>query len=420
MAYKALVARLTNVRKHPNADRIALGDILSRTVVVGLDAKEGELGVYFEPDGQLSEEFCKVHDLVGYWENGIKVRGGFFDRNRRVKAQRFRKEKSDGFWCPLSYFEYTGFDLAKLTPGMEFDELNKKPICNKYYTRATLAARRKVGLKKRRDVVMFPKHPDTDQLVHRISQIPKDTVIYFTEKVHGTSQRFGYVEVEQLNPWWRRALRLKPKKQWQHLMGTRNVTRLDDDAPGFYGDEEFRYTAQKPLEACTIKGLLFFFEVVGWVDEHKPIMPPHDTSKLGKKDLTKQYGKVMHYNYGCVPGQQKIYLYRVAMVNETGSSVDMSWPEVKNMAEKYGVEATPELRAPMVYDGDADKLLEIATELGSGPSTIDETHIKEGVCLRVEAGLNPAYILKHKSFEFKVMEGIIKDKEDYVDLEEVS
>ena len=64
MAYVAYVTKLTNVRPHPNADRLQLGDCFGNTVCVNLDYVDGQLGVYFPTDGQLSAEFCEVNNLV--------------------------------------------------------------------------------------------------------------------------------------------------------------------------------------------------------------------------------------------------------------------------------------------------------------------------------------------------------------------
>lgn len=64
MAYSAYITTLKNVRPHPNANKLRLADCFGNTICVGLDAAEGEIGVYFPTDGQLSVEFCQVHDLV--------------------------------------------------------------------------------------------------------------------------------------------------------------------------------------------------------------------------------------------------------------------------------------------------------------------------------------------------------------------
>ena len=52
-----------------------------------------------------------------------------------------------------------------------------------------------------------------------------------------------------------------------------------------------------------------------------------------------------------------------------------------------------------------------------GCSTLDPTHLREGVCVRVDDGLNMK-VFKHKSFDFKLLEGIIKLDENFVDVEE--
>jgi hypothetical protein len=52
-----------------------------------------------------------------------------------------------------------------------------------------------------------------------------------------------------------------------------------------------------------------------------------------------------------------------------------------------------------------------------GDSLLDNRHLREGVCVRIDQyGLKPK-VFKHKSFNFKVLEGIIKDS-GLVDTEE--
>ena len=135
MTYKAIICEI-KTRPHPNADKLQLADANGFQVVVGLDNYDGQLGIFFPTDGQLSEEYCKEHDLVGYseqLEDGTKVkRGGYFPASRRVRAQRFRGERSDGYWAPIDTLEFTGFDVASLVVGDQIDSLNGVPLCNKY------------------------------------------------------------------------------------------------------------------------------------------------------------------------------------------------------------------------------------------------------------------------------------------------
>lgn len=54
-----------------------------------------------------------------------------------------------------------------------------------------------------------------------------------------------------------------------------------------------------------------------------------------------------------------------------------------------------------------------------GSSTLDDGHIREGVVVRVE-GPGVDFHLKYKSFWFCELEGIAKNKDDYVDPEDIS
>jgi len=421
LSYQALVCRVST-RPHPNADKLQLATANGYQVVVGLDVKDGELGVFFGPDGQLSEEMCAANDLIGYTdpETGEK-RGGFFAKNRRVRAQRFRGEKSDGYWTPLSSFAFTGVDLSTLTEGMQFDSLNGVPICNKYYTPATLKAMQSGGKQKRQND-LFAKHIDTAQLKHHINNIEPNSVIYITEKLHGTSGRFGYVlEEKTLKRRLRDRIRRRPARtvrEYNHLLGTRNTILADHTSTGFYGSEEFRWNAIEKLVGNLHKGEILYFELVGYTTDGKPIMSEPATDEL--KEIKKQYGKKMTFSYGTEPGQCDLYVYRITRVNEDGNVVELSWPQVKARCNALGIKHVPELlEAPVVFYNGSNKSLEaLVDSLMEGPSTIDSRHIREGVVVRVEG--KETNFFKAKSFTFGVLEGYLKNSDDYVDLEEAS
>lgn len=189
--YKAYIAKITHIRPHPDADRIQLGSTCGSQVVVGLDTQEGELGIYFPEDGQLSEEFAQANNLVRYRDEQTgEMKGGFFEKNRRVRTQKFRGAKSEGFWCPLSYLNYLKIDVDNISEeGYTFTELCGHKICNKYHTPATLRVlKNKNNIKsiKRGETLYFPKHvKDTIQLRHMLDNIPSPSLIWVTEKLHG-------------------------------------------------------------------------------------------------------------------------------------------------------------------------------------------------------------------------------------------
>jgi hypothetical protein len=51
MAYKAYVTTIKNLRKHPNADRLQLGECFGNTICVDLTYQPDQLGIYFPTDG---------------------------------------------------------------------------------------------------------------------------------------------------------------------------------------------------------------------------------------------------------------------------------------------------------------------------------------------------------------------------------
>jgi len=424
MTYRAIVCKLANVRKHPNADRLLISNCLGNQIICGLDSKDGDVGVYFSVDGQLSGDFATANDLVRRKNPDGTPAGGMFDDNRRVRAQKFRGEKSEGFFAPLSYFEYTGYNLSKLKIGDEFDSLNDKPICNKYVTPATLRTQKGSGKKTRSNTKWFHKHFETEQFRHWVDKIPAGALIIITEKQHGTSQRIGHVPDDLQLPLWKRLListglfKFEQTRKWVYLHGSRNVV-LDGGLNDPYYSSQFRARAVSKLEGNLRRGEVVYLEIVGWVNDSTTIMPKHDVTKLKDKELLKRYGKEMVYTYGNIAGECSPVVYRIAMVNEDGYETELSWNQAQARCDELGIPHVMQVCQPFVYDGDVEKLRTLCESLCGGVSTWDDRHIREGICLRIE---HPQMftILKLKNFEFLSLESNQKDSDDVVDIEEAS
>lgn len=436
MSYTAVVARIT-VRKHPNADRLLLGSILGNQVVVGLDTVDGELGVFFPADGQLSPEMCKANDLISRRELGTNkhIGGGFFCDNRRVRSQKFRKEKSDGWFCSLKLLEWTGYDISKLKDGDTFTELNGKAVCNKYYTQATLRARDS-GLKSSRSVTKyFRRHIETAPFRFCVSKIPTGSIIYIDEKLHGTSGRYGHVidprklgQIRKaLNSVWY-ALKVKclradtvnfrplfsPKEVFTYLNGSRNLilgeTRRVDAADKFRNDLVINLTLRR--------GEVLYYEIVGYDSHGAPIM---NAQPIKDQEVVKEY-KTTHmlYKYGCPEGSCKMYVYRITHINDDGIEIELPRYQMEARCKELGLQITPRLCEPFVYDGNQDELRKKVEALTDGKSTIDPSHIREGVVVRIETPDGRTDFFKNKQFLFGILEGYIKEQDSYVDTEEVA
>lgn len=197
MTNQAIITRV-KVRPHPNADKLQLAIAAGMQVVVGLDTKDGELGVFFDSNLALSPEFCKENDLYPRFdESGKKVGGGFFDpKNSRVRAQSFRGEKSYGYWCPISYLAFTGYDISTLNEGDQFDTLNDIPICHKYIVPVKGGSQGQNKAKKAtlRETAMMLMHYDTEQYKYQKDRIKIGDLLTITLKLHGCVEKSTIVE----------------------------------------------------------------------------------------------------------------------------------------------------------------------------------------------------------------------------------
>ncbi|RTK93181.1 hypothetical protein EKI60_06270 [Candidatus Saccharibacteria bacterium] len=429
MSYEAIVVVLSDVRPHPNADRLKLAVCQGHQVVVGLNVVEGMTGIFFPEDGKLSVEYCETNGLYPIYDaSGAKVGGGFFDpKNSRVRAQAFRGEKSYGYFAPIESVAYTGVDISTLIPGVKFSELNGHNICEKYYTKATLSAMNS-GNKLRRSNAMFHKHVDTLRFKYEAdSTLKVGGVAYITEKLHGTSARVGLV-LETVNlpdPWFYRFKRKKArtsrtKSNWTFTVGTRNLILTDPLTQGYYNDESFRFRSVESLRSKLHKGEIIYSELVGFVSDGRPIMSDQDTSTL--KDLKQTFGDVMRYTYGTNVDECKQFVYRITNVNVDGVEYELSWQQVKQRCKELDLVPVPDLCYPILVETteDVEVVKQTVLDLTSGPSTLDQRHIREGVVVRFEDFNGKTSFLKNKSWEFGVLEGYLKNNEEYVDLEETS
>jgi hypothetical protein len=253
--YCGYVTTLKNVRPHSNADKMKLADCFGNTVCVGLDAQENDIVLYFPTDGQLSEEYCSYNDLVRRKDENGNPAGGYLDPEKRnVKAIRLRGEKSDGLVMPLSSlafcYESNSPDVGvmNLSIGDQITVLNGHEICKKYIPRSEIHSDTGVSVNKTRkhkDPVapLFAEHADTEQLAYNLSAFKPGDEVEITLKMHGTSQRTGFLPTLQgyKKTFWEKLTRKEgtPIYGWGGVSGTRRVV-LEDYAGGFYGSNEFR------------------------------------------------------------------------------------------------------------------------------------------------------------------------------------
>ena len=426
------ITELKNVRKHPNADRLLLGDCFGNTVCVSTDYKEGQLGIYFQSGLQLSENFCNVNNLVRRKdENGNDV-GGYLDPiKRNITTIKLRGEKSDGLFLPLNSLDYCFNDNCAenhLKIGDTIDIVNGNLICEKYIpkkanrTSAGRAGTRARRLAKRSIAPTFFEHADTEQLAYNLNAFKPGDLVEITLKMHGTSQRTGYLKVFKgmKRTFWDKIFHREgtPIYDWGYISGTRR-TILNDFEGGFYGSNAFREIHAKQLEGKLHKGETVYYEVVSFTDTGTPIMGIGNVPKEEQKN----YGKTMIFHYGLDEGSD-MYVYRMTMTNEDGEVVEYTPDFMRYRCEQMGVKTVPvfwkgyipaegskiiNMETNEEYVETAGEFIKrIAENYYDGPDPIGKTHVREGIVVRIiNRPKFTAY--KHKNFLFKQISGIISN-----------
>ena len=465
MSYSAYITTLKNVRKHPNADRLQLGECFGNTVCVSMGYTEGEIGIYFPCDGQLSYEFANANNLLRRMDENGKNVGGYMDADKRnVTAIKLRGERSDGLFLPLNCLEYTGVDMDSLNIGDTITSLNGHEICCKYIPRQNVkqgkvSSGNKTRKTKANIAPLFAEHADTEQLAYNLGAFKAGDEIEITLKMHGTSQRTAYVPTlsRYKKSFWDRIFRRQgtPIYEYGYVSGTRR-TVLENYEGGYYGSNEFREQHSKFFEGKLNKGETVYYEVVGFTHTGAPIMPIAQNKKLNDKAFVKQYGETTTFSYGCEPEastlwaheeddltlvgrikQSDIYVYRMTMTNEDGFVVEYTPDFMRYRCEQMGVKTVPVMWKGAIpeevteipcgadctpvkianYVSPGQYIKDIAEQFYDGSDPIGKTHVREGVVVRI---LNrPKFCAyKHKNWSFKALEGIVKVDATAPDMEE--
>ena len=446
--YCGYVVRLKDGKLHPNANKLKIWRVFDTDVITDLNYNDGDICIYFPSDGQLSEEFCADTNLVKKYKpvsectqeeignkqvinkNGIDCVnvGGYMEPDKRnIKAIRLRGEKSDGLLLPISCLKkYTN---KQFNVGDQIDTIDRHEICRKYIPKRhrQQSDPNKVGTKRRNRKELkekvswdtFMEHKDTAQLAYNQGAFHEGDLIYLTRKVHGTSARSANLikKTKHKNGFFGRLFHLREKidREYDYISGTRRTTLRFYDG-GYYGNNAFRKPYHDFFVGKLPKGMEVFYEICGWVDDTTPIMPSVSNSKIKDKEFKKQYGKETVFTYGCEPGTSRMFVYRITMTNEDGVVFELPTEQCLVWCEKWGCEFVPVLEK-FFYTTWEDLNQRVNKWLDIPEPLADGKHIVEGVVARIDSKSSfTAY--KAKSYNFKILEGLIKEEADAPDMEE--
>lgn len=420
MAYFGLVTRLENCRKDPNSDRLYLAECVREGVIVGPDMKDGELVLYLPTDGQIERWFGNEFSLFRKNEDGT-AQGGYIEDNGHVRAIKLRGNQSSG--VVISYTRIVEkFGEQDWNDGDKVTEINGKEFCSKYIPKKQKGQGSnlpKTSYKGRKaEGIVYPEfsmHADTEQLAYNLNQFREGDLINLSLKMHGTSSRHMKTYAELPRGFFRRLFRMKPKQKAVYVCGTRRCV-ITENSNGFYGTDEFRMKHHKALEPFIEDGMEVFGEIVGWYgpDENSTIMPVGDNTKLNDKNFVKTFGKRTVFSYGCEIGESKFYVYRITSDN---GAKEWTPQEISEWCEARGILHVPYIDTFEFTTVD-DLLGRINTYFEDLRDPVGKTHIKEGVVVRILNRPTGWKAFKSKTYEFKVLEGLIKETATEADMEE--
>jgi RNA ligase (TIGR02306 family) len=253
------ILRISKVEPHPNADRLDLITVLGWRCVVGRGSyRAGDAVVYFPVDTLVPEKVQAV--LQG--DSKVKV-------GNRIKAAKIRQIYSEGMVAPINDFptvitQRVGTDVSELLGCTKHDpDANLPEVLRINGGKAKPAKDRNME---------FPRYTKFTHVARSAFLFDPEDAVVVTEKLHGTSARYGRVaSTGFLRRLWEAARRLVDRsfRPGTFFVGSRNVDFAQTGRPqraghAFYGTNVYVKTAEKyDLQAKVRLGEVVYGEIVG-------------------------------------------------------------------------------------------------------------------------------------------------------------
>lgn len=370
--YAAVVVEIKTLVPLAGCDFVQAAIIMGNQVIVDKSTKEGDIGLYFPLETQLTESFLKANNLYRKPElNADNTKKGYFEENGRIRCVKFRGHKSEGLFMPIGCLAYIFPDTSKrvlwypkdfdINVGDTFDELNGIEICRKYVIKKSRTpglpgsgkgSKRAKKYESKLVENQFRFHEDTSMLYKNLHRINPDSLISISYKLHGTSGISSYVLCKRRIPlleeigsflhniytniWSLGKYRFSlDRVQYDYLYASRKVIKneiLNPDANHFYGANIWELAHEKVKDHLQ-KGMTFYYEVVGYLPNGGMI----------QKDYDYGYEIASNEPFG-------VYIYRITSTNVDGKVIEFSAKQVQDFCKKNGLNAVPELYYGYVKD----------------------------------------------------------------------
>lgn len=385
--YCATIGKIDKIIELSNCDNVVAAIVCGNQVIVSKTSKIGDMGIFFPVETKLSEKYCYYNNLNSDSSLNENITKKGYTSKGRIKCVAFRGNKSEGLFMPLNSLQQflNEDEILSLNIGDEFDELKGQIICEKYIipenkdvSNIPIGAKAR-GIKRKSRVIdsQFKFHDDTPQFKKNAHKISPNDIISITDKWHGTSAVAGNVLINRkLNILDKILLKIGvniPTTEYGLIYSSRRIIKnkyyispLTYTSIGITFVKDLYRTIKnmviyRDMKNCSYPFLTAFGDYKKlksksfnekiepndvWYttsQELKSIIPNGFTlyyEIVGYSGFTKEIQK--GYNYGCEHGKKRIKVYRITQVKEDGKTYELSFGQIKDFCNKFGIEHVEE------------------------------------------------------------------------------
>lgn len=349
--HRVEVVKIDAVEKHPNADRLELAKIGGWQVVTGKgNFQAGNLALYIPVDSVLPNSL-----ELRLFPPGSKITL----KKGRIRSIKIRGQMSQGMIIPLTDVEQelaatwdgkskppkyeVGADLAGV---LNITKYEPPEVSEPQTMRTKKASKNQIN-------PHFKKYTDIENIKWYTDIFQEGEMVYISEKLHGTSARYGYVPRHYegfLAPVKTAVMNFLAKwglaKSHQFVYGSRNCQLHTGSNKSWYSEDVYtKILNQEDIRAKLQPGECVYGEIVG-----------HNIQT--------------NYSYGCKEGEHLFFVYDVM--------VDGKWldfPAFERWCGRRGFTMVPKLHVgPWSH--------EVHMKHRDGESTVGGQKVREGVVIK--------------------------------------
>ena len=373
--------------------------ILWYQALVGKEVQEWEIMVMIPAEAQISEDIMYHNNLYSMsCLNKDDTKSGYIGNQRRVRAIRLGWHSSNCLLLNLQALDNAWIHSRWLNEWDSFNILDNKEVCIKYlksvkesgHWNKTKWLTRKFS---KIDEKNFPEHFSTLHLWKFLDSIKSYMRMIITQKLHGTSGRFGFVEVKIKKSLIDRIFN-RQRYKYDYVAGSRRSIK-DGVLDGFYNSDVWN-DKLKEIKHLIPKDTILYGEIIGYV-------------KWTSSPIQKWY------TYNLPVGTNELYIYRITSNNHDGLAVDWSRNQIKAWCKGNGLKEVPELvhqKNYIFYHFTPEVWLDVRYhETFSNTVVVDEGKVDEGIWVRIEDETFQPILYKLKSPKFLEHETDMLDQE---------